>query len=374
MRKLLVGCVLGMAMLFFACSEADPGSSEEKITNVEKCEGLASIKYPKKAAVYQAAFRSVDMEKLQEILLKGTVTDRDTVCDEDGNKRITISTAYGDYEETLGYGPESGEVFYYIYQDRWDSEYQSETRKYLKDDYNIEASERYFEMTMTFPEKQENSGFCRSAEKKTLEYLKKAGIEDYRIRASAKVPSLMDGSDSCILYMEQMVDKIPVSGVFIPDSGQAMAVVENTNFGFDQEVVQPGGSNRNFLRIQLVGDEMIEMAGYGMVIPEKKMQEKRVISPKQAFEKVEEQYRNRRFDVMPHLELAELQYKTLQWEGDIYLFPVWVFGVVEYDKLYATSFEVPEDLKDDPQLNGDIWHYYLVNAYTGDFLTGAEVK
>lgn len=372
MKKRILMIVLSICAMFSlcACSETDPGRNAEidKEVLVDNV-GLSSVESPRKAAVYKAAFFPLEEEKWEKALLKDEVISREEYEDEE-EKYIWINTGDQEKQEYLILYMDRGAVTYGndLFGENYENGFTSQ--EYL---YECEPQSHYFQMTTHMNgDWDPEDPFFQQAEDLVQDCLKNMGLDNFRVRAASKIPALEGDGSACYMVLEQVVDNIPIAALYIPDFGQPMAIRENAIIGFDHETKQPGGAGEVFTKAYVADGQIIDLIMNVAVTTEKKYANKRILTAEKAFRKVREQYQGGEFDQTPSLELAELQYKLLERDGTLYLYPVWTFAVVEYEA--PCVFGIPEMFKDDPQLNGEIWHYYIMDAVTGDFLDGTEVR
>ena len=200
-------------------------------------------------------------------------------------------------------------------------------------------------------------------------YMERLGIKDYRLRAAARFQSADQTSADCYMLWEQTVDDIPITWLEITDNMDAgRRSVYNSSQGFNHDDIRQIGSFGEGTRmIMHVTDGRLTDLEVCLVEPTELYETRRIVTAEKAFWLVEEVYQQKSEETDPRLELAELQYKCLERDGQMYLYPVWVFGIAEYDAEWAKADE-DESWRNQWLEPGDYYHYYIIDAFSGELL------
>lgn len=354
---------------FCACSETDPGARVIRLgAGITDHVGLSSVEAPEKAAIYLAKYREVDFDEAAETLLSGKLTERkeerglvyaQTEPDAEGRAGIlSVDPEYGVMSYSLAFVSADGEVERYAYS-------LLQSKGFSKQAQLME----YHHATMKMPEEVSDNEVCHQAERLAEEYMDRLGIKDYRLRAAAEFQSVDQISTDCYMLWEQTVEDIPVSWLEITDNMDAgRRSVYNSSQGFNHDNIRQVGSFGEGSRmIMHVTDGQLTNLDICLVEPTEPYETRRIVTAEKAFRLVEEVYQQKSEEADPRLELAELQYKCLEQDGQMYLYPVWVFGIAEYDADWAKADE-DESWRNQWLEPGDYYHYYIIDAFSGGLL------
>lgn len=370
-KKILqVSFILVFLLVFFcACSETDPDARVIRLgAGITDHVGLSSVEAPEEASIYLAEYREVDFDEAAETLLLGKLTERkeeqgviyaQTEPDEEGRAEIlSIDPGNGVLGYSLAFVSPDGEVEGYAYSLTQEEGF-SEQAQLME----------YHHATMKMPEEVSDNETCHQAERLAEEYMDRLGIIDYRLRAAAKFQSADQTSADCYMLWEQTVDNIPITWLEITDNMDAgRRSVYNSSQGFNHDDIRQIGSFGEGTRmIMHVTDGQLTDLEACLVEPTEPYETRRIVTAGKAFRLVEEVYQQKSEETDPRLELAELQYKCLEQDGQIYLYPVWVFGIAEYDTDWAKADE-DESWRNQWLEPGDYYHYYIIDAFSGELL------
>ncbi len=115
------------------------------------------------------------------------------------------------------------------------------------------------------------------------------------------------------------------------------------------------------LRVCCCNGEFSKWTMLQTVLPVDAVSECAICTAEEAWEKVAAEYEGKTYLVQPVLQIAKLEYKLTEHEGDFYFVPVWTFAVAVHEgPEYANA--TSEDLG---------WlQYYQIDAVSGDFFLG----
>ncbi len=209
----------------------------------------------------------------------------------------------------------------------------------------------------------ETDGVFVEAKKEISEYLEKLHMENYEVNAAA----VFEGNKKkgCLIYWTQVIDRIPVSEIVLDKSGtQNGTTVYNSKLNYNKKMVQRG----SMLWTEFINERLVWWSCYDVINAGRKLKQSPVVSLEEAYKKVEEQISNYPSEVRtPILEMVELQYKIIELDEKVYLYPVWTFCVSTEEK----------KLKDADTAEEETWttyNYFLIDAITGDYFTDIDTR
>ena len=208
---------------------------------------------------------------------------------------------------------------------------------------------------------EKDSAFIE-AKKEVTEYLEKLHMENYAVDAAA----IFEGNKKkgCRIYWNQVIDNIPVSQIMLDKSGSYEdTMVYNSKLNYNTKM----GQASSVLETAFVNGRLTKWRNQYVINVGEKLKQFPLVSVEEAYKKVEEQISNYHSEVrIPILEMVELQYKIIELDEKIYLYPVWTFCV-----------STEEQWKDGNTGKEDIelkYNYFLVDAITGDYFTDIDTK
>ena len=360
---------------FSACSETDPGAQVIRLgAGITDHVGLESVEAPREASIYLARYKELDFDESAGEILTGTIQEERkdtesvqyarTVPDGDGRAELlSIDYDEGRLDYSVAFVSPEGEVEGYAYS-LPQGEGFSEQAQLME----------YHHATMKMPEEAGDNETCRQAERLAEGYMDRLGITDYRLRAAAEFRSADQTSTDCYMLWEQVVDDIPVSWLEITDNMDAgRRSVYNSSQGFNHDIRQVGTFGEGTRMVMHVTDGRLTDLEVCLVEPTEPYATRRIITAERAFRLVEEVYEQKGENTDPRLELAELQYKCLEQDGQIYLYPVWVFGIAEYDAAWAES-DKDAEWRNQWLSPGDYYHYYIIDVFSGELLLDPQLE
>lgn len=162
-----------------------------------------------------------------------------------------------------------------------------------------------------------------------------------------------------------MIDNIPLSKIMIDKSSNYVDTrVYNSKLNYNTKM----GQRINMFRTEFVNDRLVRWYCQSVINVGRKLKQFPVVSLEKAFEKVEKEIPNYPSEVRkPILEMAELQYKVIELDGKIYLYPVWTFCV-------STEEKKPENTGAAEEETWTTYNYFLIDAITGDYFKNIDTK
>lgn len=338
-----------LSLCLIGCSELDEEAIPDSNVITDEV-GILQIEAPGKVMVYKTQEWKTTAEELQEIFLNGEIVA--VLPIKDTGERY--QTEYEEEREELFFGDSNKEKnrpthFYYHLYD-WDYNmlvYKHEQCEELCESFNY---------TSCLPDKVRiEPEEYQKALKQVEEYMTELDYPEYAVRTAAKLESGNGVPDFYLMFLEQIVDDIPLSSVKFPIDANLGWVYD---VGFNKEIYQYDST----VQVCISDDgRILKWTADGGVIPTEEVGEYRIISAPEAYQKVQQVYEEKNLKNTPRLQLAELQYKSLKKDGCGWLVPVWTFGVREV--------EVSEEYGETEN-----WVYYVVDAISGEFFTDISWK
>ena len=119
---------------------------------------------------------------------------------------------------------------------------------------------------------------------------------------------------------------------------------------------------------EFINERLVRWSCCDVVNTGRKLKQSPVVPLEEAYKKVEKQIPNYPSEVrIPILETVELQYKIIELEDKIYLYPVWIFCI-------STEEKKPEDADTKEEETWTTYNYFLIDAITGDYFTDIDTK
>lgn len=168
----------------------------------------------------------------------------------------------------------------------------------------------------------------------------------------------------CLIYWTQVIDKIPVAEIMLSKSGnQSGTTVYNSKLQYNTKMRQ----RDSMLETEIVNNKLVGWYNINVINVGKKLKQSPVVPLEEAYKKVEEQIPNYPSEVrIPVLEMVELQYKMIELDEKIYLYPVWTFCV--------STEEISKDTETGKEHIWTYYNYFLIDAVTGDYFTDIDTK
>lgn len=347
--KKIINLTLLTIFLFYGCAETEESAMQNQ-GMIEEVD-ISAVEYPKQVTIYETEFWEPDVQIVTDVFLQGEPT---SIQKSDGTMLYDRQTDM--FQRVLL--SEDGEGMNYIlnYPNLESDDVPLINR------YDTSLSSMEFSVTKDIVKKpsKENPVYQESV-KLVEDYMGRLGMPYYQIKAAAMVASEIEEAEGCLTYWQQYIDHIPISMIYIPETGQ-LSGTRVYNPGLSSEIRQLGTSGSE-LEILVAGGRILSWYGQATVVPIEKTGTYPVISPEKAYQPVLEICQKAGSTDM-RLKNVELQYKSVEKDGNQMLFPVWVFAVATYHPL----------MEQHPITQGYIWDYYLVNAVTGDFFTDIDVE
>lgn len=346
MKKTFV--ILLCMMLFFlpGCSELDEGVVLDASVNVDEKVDVSSIEYPSEVNIYQMDWWEADTEKICDTLLHGEITEIQTqwatgpayLTDIPGDEILYINTNDGPQPASFIYG--------YKYNGHDDSSKGLDAVFPTLQGFRVE-----FEATSQLKGNTDGDSDINDVSEIIKACFQKMDIPEFALRGYAQIPSADGTSTDLLSYWQQVVDQIPISICSIDLHSGGSQNIYNRNLAYDPDLYCKG----SYTEIQYVDDEIVSIYVSSIVDDFEHIGTIRPVSPQRAWEKVKNDVYRKREAEDAVLELVELQYLHLTKNGQKYLYPVWTIEVIE---------------KDENEVGGIAYNYYLIDAATGDYFVG----
>lgn len=368
-RKIKILSVSIIVAFFLAgCQEVEkPGQDvpEKEIPKVEieKKVDFSDVYAPPEVSVYSASLWEAEDDYVVKVFLGDKKVEKIIyaqgpryVYAKDTKKEEGVNVFDGG-ESCYGYnkGLEEAGVSYgymkYLYFEKLFSEYEK-----IRDEY-------YGRGEIISKELDETGGVFVEAKEKVSKYLEKLHMENYEVDAAAVFEE--SGKKGCLIYWTQMIDDIPVSKIKLDKSGsQGDTTVYNSKLSYNVKMEQRGSR----METKFVNKKLVSWQNYNAINTDKKLKQSPVVPVEEAYKKVEEQIPNYPLEVRkPILEMVELQYKIIELDEKIYLYPVWTFCI-------STEEKEQEDADTTEGETYTTYNYFLIDAVTGDYFTDIDTK
>lgn len=368
-RKIKILSVSIIVAFFLAgCQEVEkPGQDvpEKEIPKVEieKKVDFSDVYAPPEVSVYSASLWEAEDDYVVKVFLGDKKVEKilyaqgpryahakDTKEEEGVNVFDGGESCYG-YNKGLEEAGVSYGYMKYLYFEKLFSEYEK-----IRDEY-------YGRGEIISKELDETGGVFVEAKEKVSKYLEKLHLENYEVDAAAVFEE--SGKKGCLIYWTQMIDDIPVSKIKLDKSGsQGDTTVYNSKLSYNVKMEQRGSR----METKFVNKKLVSWQNYNAINTDKKLKQSPVVPVEEAYKKVEEQIPNYPLEVRkPILEMVELQYKIIELDEKIYLYPVWTFCI-------STEEKEQEDADTTEGETYTTYNYFLIDAVTGDYFTDIDTK
>lgn len=368
-RKIKILSVSIIVAFFLAgCQEVEkPGQDvpEKEIPKVEieKKVDFSDVYAPPEVSVYSASLWEAEDDYVVKVFLGDKKVEKilyaqgpryahakDTKEEEGVNVFDGGESCYG-YNKGLEEAGVSYGYMKYLYFEKLFSEYEK-----IRDEY-------YGRGEIISKELDETGGVFVEAKEKVSKYLEKLHMENYEVDAAAVFEE--SGKKGCLIYWTQMIDDIPVSKIKLDKSGsQGDTTVYNSKLSYNVKMEQRGSR----METKFVNKKLVSWQNYNAINTDKKLKQSPVVPVEEAYKKVEEQIPNYPLEVRkPILEMVELQYKIIELDEKIYLYPVWTFCI-------STEEKEQEDADTTEGETYTTYNYFLIDAVTGDYFTDIDTK
>lgn len=347
--------------LFSGCSETESGARVIRLgAGIVDHVGLSEVEYPKKASIYLGETRDLDYDAAADLLL----TD---AYGPDREELLSVTPEEGSISYSVAIVDPAGEVTGYAYDLKLEA---GDTVSFSDIDQLME----YYHAALCMPADVMESSNCRQAKQTAEDLLKRLGITDYRLDAAVETSDADRTQFDCALFWEQTVDDIPVSSLEITEGmSSGRRSVYNSEQGFHHEITQMGSfGDGTRISMHVTNGKLTNLYAC-LVDPVKVYDTRSVIPAKKAFRYVEDLYKDKDGAKDPRLEVAELQYKCFRDDGQIYFYPVWVFGVAEYDDTWAQA-DTQYGWANQWMETGDYYYYYMLDAFSGELLLNPKLE
>ena len=270
--------------------------------------------------------------------------EKEVVTIYDGGKSF-----FGRKENPMEAGVNYGYIEY-VYFDQMFSEY-----KKIRNEY-------YERMRIISKKLDEKDKVFLKDKKEVAEYLEMLHMENYVVDEAAIFKE--NKIKGCLIYLTQVINKLPISNInFDKSSNRSGTTVYNSKLPYNTNMVQKS----SMLETEFINNRLVGWWNHDVINVEKKLKQSPIVSVEEAYKKVEEQYQNYSSEVrMPILEIAELQYKIIELNGKVYLYPVWTF-CVSTEEIFKDGYTGEEHIELE-------YNYFLIDAITGDYFTDIDTK
>ena len=363
----IVSVSIIMGFLLAGCQEVEkPGQDvpekEMPKVEIEKKVDFSDVYTPFEVCVYSASLWEEEDDYIVNVFLGDKKVEKNILAQgpqyvyASDTKKEELVIAFDGGESFYGYnkGLEEAGVSYgymkYFYLEKVFSEYGK-----IRDEY-------YGRGEIVSKELDEKDDVFVEAKKEVSEYLEKLHMENYEVDAAAIFEE--NKKKGCLIYWTQLIDDIPISGIKLDKSGsQGDTTVYNSKLEYNTKMKQRGGR----FETEFVNNKLVSWWNYNVINVGKKLKQSPVIPLEEAYKKVEEQIPNYPSEVrIPILEMVELQYKIIELDGKIYLYPVWTFCV--------STEETSKDIETGKEHIWTYYNYFLIDAITGDYFTDIDTK
>lgn len=360
-KKFLCLCILSSSLLLLiGCSETDENFTEAGHENViTENVDLTKITVPDEVKIYR--FEQWDEKSNEEIcnvLLKGNVTEVTS-----GAPGLYYSTDYLD--ENL-----------FIY-DAGVSYYGEQTLPTaVQFNYSClngsEVSFSVIEDIELYQEKPDTEIIKQKEVQQALQlvdtYMEQLEFPAFDLHGVTSFPRTEDENQGYLFTLRQTVDGIPFSAVGLPKfgatpQGNPRFVVYNSTLPINPNIAV----DSSMLRVAVLDNEVIEWSCAGMKKISEMLESYPIVTVEEAYAPIQTYYQS--LDTSnsnPRLNAVELQYECLEINGEEMLFPIWMFAILEDEELH--------DSYTNETIVLEVWHYYLINAITGEFFVDADVE
>ena len=367
-RKIkIVSISIFMGFLLAGCQEVEkPGQDvpdkEMPKAEIEKKVDFSDVYAPSEVSVYSASFwEAEDDDYIVSVFLGDKKVEKILIAEGPqyvyalNTKEEEVVTIYDGGESSFGRKDNSMEagVNYGYIKYRFDE---------LFPEFEKISTEYANTTKIISKELDEKDGAFIEAKKEVAKYLEKLHMGNYAVDAAA----VFEGNKKkgCFIYWTQVIDNIPVSEIVLDKSGSYEdTTVYNSKLNYNTKM----GQSVSVLETEFINNSLIRWWNHDVINVGKKLKQFHVVSVEEAYKKVEEQYQNYSSEVrIPILEMVELQYKIIELDEKVYLYPVWTFCVSTEEK-FKDAYTGKESIVFK-------YNYFLIDAITGDYFTDIDTK
>jgi len=363
-RKIKVVSVsIIMSFLLAGCQEVEKPEQDAVKAEIEKKVDFSDVYAPSEVWIYSASlWEAKDDDYIVKVFLGDKKVEKiplatcvqyaykpDTKEEEVVNIHDGGESFYGYKENGIEAGVNYGYIKYDLYKQF--SEYEK---------IHLEYTNTTRIVSKKLDEKDE--AFVK-AKRRATEYLKKLHMENYAVDAAVLFEK--NKTKACPIFWNQVIDNIPVSTIRLDNKGNLEDTkVYNSKLAYNTKMGQLDSS----LETEFVNNRLVSWQCYDVINVGKKLEQFPVVPVEEAYKKVEEQIPNYSTEVrIPILEMVELQYKAVELEEKIYLYPVWTFCV-------STEEKEPKSADTEEEETRTTYNYFLIDAVTGDYFTDIDTK
>ena len=350
-RKNIIGSfVISFAVfLLMGCSETDGGALAPEKIRIEDKVGISQIEYPETVKVYETTSWNKSKEEIADVFLKGERNEPVAIKREDGSEHWSMDTSDENDLERLVCTSTKSQTKINLCS-IWYAVCRKDNGLVRITDYSKEQPDVSDEFKIKTFLPQERDGDGLEEAKKVVEFvIDELNLPEYEIRSKKKITCKTEDTNYWMLFLQQKIDGIPLSIVDIPKDAQ-YSHTNVYNKGFNHEIKQYDSS----MQVHIIDGKLFFcVMNEGPVQIKKEIGNYEVISPKQAYKKALEYYKIKESEKNPKLEVAELQYKSIEKDGQQLLIPVWTIGIfAEQENKKLGKYE--------------ICYYYLIDAVSGE--------